>query len=544
MIYIFFINYYLYKKRYLCQQIPFRATNYFSSFICDYLEENSDLKPFYNRFPTIDNFTAQIEEKSMSVRAQSRTTLVTALQKQYQNINTSEVTTNNIELLRQQNTFTITTGHQLNLFTGPLYFLYKIISTINLCEELRAKQPEQNFVPVYWMATEDHDFEEINYFNFKGNKVKWDRAFGGAVGELSTDGLQDVFDEFSEKLGPGKNAAYLRELFQKAYTGHSNLADATRYLANELFGEYGLVIVDANDKELKKLFIPYVQKELLEQTSFKAVSKTIKEFPSEYKIQVNPREINLFYITEGVRERIIFEDGLYKVNNTDISWTEEEIFKHLDEASGCFSPNVLLRPLYQEVVLPNLCYIGGGGELAYWFEMKSMFADFGVVFPMLLLRNSALIITEAQQKKLDKLKLSTSELFLKQTDLIAQKTKELSELNIDFSTQKLFLEEQFTALYEVAKQTDESFIGAVAAQEKKQLTGLANLEKRLLSAEKRKLKEKLNSFTALQNELFPKQSLQERNTNFSELYLEYGEDLIPMLKKELRPLRGGFIIVI
>jgi len=523
--------------------IPFRATNYFSSFICDYLEGHADLKPFYNRFPNIDNFSAQIEEKRVSVQGESRTILSNVLKEQYSALETSNSTAKNIELLKQRNTFTITTGHQLNLFTGPLYFLYKIISTINLCEELRTKHPEHNFVPVYWMATEDHDFEEINYFNFKGSKVQWNRDFGGAVGELSTEGLEDVFEKFSEKLGPGKSATYLRELFEKAYLGHSNLADATRFLANELFGAYGLVIVDANDKQLKKLFVPYVQQELLEQTSFKAVSKTIAAFPSDYKIQVNPREINLFYITEGIRERIIFEDDVYSVNNTTISWTKKELLKHLYEVPGRFSPNVLLRPLYQEVVLPNLCYIGGGGELAYWFEMKSMFAEFGVVFPMLLLRNSALMITEAQQKKLDKLNLSTSEFFLKQTDLLAHKTKELSEVQIDFSSQKKFLKNQFKELYEIAEKTDKSFVGAVAAQEKKQLNGLDALEKRLLRAEKRKFKEKLNSYTSLQDELFPNQSLQERNINFSELYLEYGTELIPILKKELNPLSDEFVVV-
>jgi len=523
--------------------IPFRETNYFSSLICDYLEEHAELKPFYNRFPNLDNFTAQLEEKKMSVRTESRTILSTALKKQYKTIDTSETTTKNIKLLQQQNTFTITTGHQLNLFTGPLYFLYKIISTINLCEELSVKHPEQNFVPIYWMATEDHDFEEINYFNFKGDKVQWNRDFGGAVGELSTDGFEEVFKLFSEKLGLGKNAAYLRELFENAYLKHSNLADGTRFLANELFGKYGLVILDANDLELKKLFVPYIKQELLEQTSFKTVSQTITEFPPNYKVQVNPREVNLFYITKGVRERIVYEDGVYKVNNTDMSFGKEELLKHLSEVPDRFSPNVLMRPLYQEVILPNLCYIGGGGELAYWFEMKEMFAAFNVTFPMLLLRNSALIVTEAQQKKLTKLQLSISDLFLKQTDLLVKKTKELSKLNIDFSTQVAFLKEQFRELYKIAKQTDESFVGAVAAQEKKQLKGLGNLEKRLLKAEKRKLKEKLNSFTAFQNELFPKQSLQERNTNFSELYLEYGTELIPMLKKGLKPLGGEFLVL-
>ena len=523
------------------KSIPFRETNYFSSMICDYLEEHTDLKPFYNRFPSLDNFAAQIEEKQLSEA--NRAVLVNTLQKQYKALDTPKGTVKNIELLQQQNTFTITTGHQLNLFTGPLYFLYKIISTINLCDELSAKYPEQNFVPIYWMATEDHDFEEINYFNFKGYKVQWNRDFGGAVGELSTDGLEDVFKLFSTKLGPGKNAAYLRELFEKSYIGHSNLADATRFLANELFGEYGLVVLDANDSNLKQLFVPYIKQELLGQSSFKAVSQTITEFPNTYKVQVNPREINLFYITKGVRERIVYENEVYKVNNTDISWTKEVLLKHLNEVPERFSPNVLLRPLYQEVVLPNLCYIGGGGELAYWFEMKLMFATFDVAFPMLLLRNSALIIREAQQEKLTKLQLSISDLFLKQTELLAQKTKELSVLNIDFSAQKEFLKNQFVALYELAEQTDKSFVGAVDAQEKKQLKGLANLEKRLLKAEKRQLKEKLNSFTTLQNELFPKQSLQERNTNFSESYLEFGAELIPMLKKELKPLNAEFLAI-
>jgi len=521
--------------------IPFRETNYFSTMICDYLEEHSKLKPFYNQFPSLGNFAAQIEEKQLSEA--HRSVLVNTLQEQYRTLEASETTNGNIALLQKQNTFTITTGHQLNLLSGPLYFLYKIISTINLCEELKATYPKQNFVPIYWMATEDHDFEEINYFNFKGDKIKWNRSFGGAVGELSTEGLDALFALFSDKLGPGKNAAYLRELFEKSYIAHDNLADATRYLANELFGTYGLVIVDANDSSLKQLFVPYLEQELLEQTSFKAVSKSIADFPKEYKIQVNPREINLFYIVKGIRERIIFEDDIYKVNNTSVFWSKSELLKEVNDFPERFSPNVLLRPLYQEVVLPNLCYIGGGGELAYWFEMKEMFTAFKVTFPMLLLRNSALIVTEAQQKRLSKLKLSVSELFLKQSDLLAKKTKELSELNIDFSTQKEFLKEQFKELYEIAKQTDESFVGAVAAQEQKQLKGLATLEKRLLSAEKRKLSQKLALFTKLQNELFPKQSLQERNTNFSELYLEYGEELIPMLKKQLKPLLGDFTII-
>jgi len=523
------------------QKIPYSQTHYFSNFICDYLSEKENIKPLYNRFPKIENVEGQIQEKEKSFKSETRRVLVDVLKKQYSNLNTSPATQNNIEQLQLNNTFTVTTGHQLNLFTGPLYFLYKIISTLNLCNELRAKFPNQNFVPIYWMATEDHDFEEINHFNFKGNKIEWSRKDGGAVGEFATDGLQEVFNEFSNRLGLGIHADALRTLFKESYLNHATLAEATRYLANKLFEAYGLVIIDANDKSLKKVFIPYVKQELLQQTTFKAVTETIKNFP--YKIQVNPREINIFYITKGLRERIIFENGSYKVNNTNIKWTQEEVVKHLEEFPERFSPNVLLRPLYQEIILPNLCYIGGGGELAYWAELKSTFKAFNVVFPMLLLRNSVLIITEKQQKKIDKLNLKIVDLFLTQPDLLAKHTKELSTLKIDFSKQKETLKKQFENLYQIAKNTDASFVGAVAAQEKKQLKGLDSLEKRLLTAEKRRLKNSLQRVTKLQNELFPKQSLQERQQNFSELYLEYGTGLIPMLKEALQPLNGQFLVV-
>jgi len=524
--------------------ISFRDTNYFSSLICDYLDENEQIKPFYNRFPNLENFKAQIDEKSMSFRKESRTILVETLKTQYKNLRVSELTNQNIESLHKENTFTITTGHQLNLFTGPLYFLYKIISAINLSKELKAEYPENNFVPVYWMATEDHDFDEINYFNFKGKKVQWSRNASGAVGHLNTEGLEKVLEVFTADLGFGENANYLKQLFKNAYLKHDNLSEATRFLANELFGKHGLVIIDADDNKLKSQFVPYVKRELLEQISFEKVSKTNDKINElGFNVQVNPREINLFYLNQGLRERIIFENEVYKVVDTNISWSKSELLEHLDEVPERFSPNVIMRPLYQEVILPNLCYIGGGGELAYWFQLKSYFKAVDVPFPMLLLRNSVLIKTSKQSDKLEKLDLSIKELFLKQEVLVNKQVEKHSKIDIDFSTQKEHLQNQFNALYKLAEQTDKSFIGAVAAQEKKQMKGLNNLEKRLLKAQKRKLNDQISRITDIQDQLFPGQSLQERNLNFSELYLEFGNQLIQQLMLNLQPLKGEFLIL-
>ncbi|WP_055435440.1 bacillithiol biosynthesis cysteine-adding enzyme BshC [Lacinutrix algicola] len=524
--------------------ISFKDTGYFSQLICDYLAEAETLKPFYNRFPKLENFKAQIEEKSTSFKQETRTILVDVLKKQYKNTEASQATLDNITALKDSKTFTVTTGHQLNLFTGPLYFLHKIVSTINLAKQLKAEYPENNFVPIYWMASEDHDFDEINYFNFKGKKIQWNRDASGAVGELNTQGLEEVFNTFSKELGVGRNADTLRKLFKNAYLKHDNLAKATKYIANNLFADYGLVIVEANNKELKQLFIPHVEKELIEQISEQKVLETNAKIEAlDFGIQVNPRAINLFYITKNIRERIVLENGIYKVLNTNISWSKSEILKEVHDFPEHFSPNVILRPLYQEVILPNLCYIGGGGELAYWFQLKSNFEAHNVVFPMLLLRNSVLIKTKQQADKLVKLNISNKDIFLKRESFINKKVRTISNIDIDFSEQINHLKNQFKDLYELAKQTDDSFVGAVSAQEKKQVNGLVNLEKRLLTAQKRKLKDQVERMTDLQNQLFPNNSLQERNTNFSELYLEFGTELIPELVKNLEPLKGEFTVL-
>ncbi len=522
--------------------ISYQDSGYFTPIIVDYLNRKPGLQQFYGRFPSIENFSEQIAEKKAGF-AGDRKTLVSVLERQYAGLSVSDATKKHLTALLSDNTFTVTTGHQLNLFTGPLYFLYKITTAINLAKELQAKYPENHFVPVYWMATEDHDFEEINYFNFKGKKFRWNRESSGPVGRLDNDGLDEFLEVFSMELGPGQNADAIRKLFADAYLNHDNLADATRFVANELFGKHGLVIIDADDAELKRQFIPYLKQELLDFVSHRVVSETIEKM-KPYTIQVNPREINLFYIENGLRERIVFEKGKYKINNTALEFLEKEILELLESHPEKFSPNVITRPLYQEVILPNLCYIGGGGEIAYWLELKSFFEKINVVFPILLLRNSVLLATRKQAEKADRLDLGWRDLFLKPQELADVKIKKYSEFQLDFSAQKDFLKKQFETLHGIAQKTDKSFTGAVKAQEAKQIKGLENLEKRLLKAEKRKHSEILERIGDLQNELFPGGGLQERFSNFSEFYLQSGNGLIEKLLTELDPLAQQFDVLI
>lgn len=524
--------------------IPYSDTGYFSKLICDYLSGNDSLDSFYHRYPDLGNFKAQIEEKANKFSSEYRKVLVDRLHDQYKELDISETTRNNIDSLLTPKSFTITTGHQLNLFTGPLYFIYKIFSVINLTEKLNLEYKDHDFVPVYWMATEDHDLDEINYFNLFKEKIRWDKAVGGAVGELKTDGLDILADTLKGKWGESNNAKKLENLFFEAYVNHNNLTEATRFLANELFSKYGLVVVDGNDTLLKRQFAPFVKQELNGKLSFQAITAaTSRLIELGYKAQVNPREINLFYLSEGKRERIIEKEGKYLINGSDHEFDQAQINEEVDNHPERFSPNVLLRPLYQEVVLPNLCYIGGGGELAYWLQLNDYFKKVEIPFPILLLRNSALLFTNGQLAKLRKLDIPIQSLFLRQKDLLDKMTHKFSEIKIDFSAQRDHLKKQFLELYSIAKSTDASFLGAVAAQEKKQLNGLDKLEQRLLKAQRKKLREQLNRTTKIQDDLFPGLGLQERYVNFSEFYLEHGDLLFSKIKENLDPLDPNFTII-
>jgi bacillithiol biosynthesis cysteine-adding enzyme BshC len=319
------------------------------------------------------------------------------------------------------------------------------------------------------------------------------------------------------------------------------LADATRFLVNAIFGEKGIVVLDGNDQMLKQQFSNVVKKELTQQFVFEEITKTFAN--KKTKLQVNPRNINLFFLDENLRERIVFEDNIFKINNTDLSFTQDEILDILEKNPEKFSPNALLRPVYQECILPNLGYIGGAAEIAYWLQLKSSFNAIHLTFPMLLMRNSALILTEKQLSKLEKLKLSPQDLLENSNYLIEKISKDFAKSKFDFEIQKQFLKDQFHQLYEIAKNTDVSFEKAVAAQEKKQLNGLDKLEKKLKKAEKRKHENLFLQISELQKELFQDNTWQERHQNFSNFYIKYGDEFFKKLYQEFKPLESEFSFI-
>jgi len=224
--------------------IDYKDTGYFSQTISDYLENIPELRSFYSHRPDMKGFADLLESKEVIA---NRHTLVNVLTKQYEQNGLStayhaQSVLKNIKLLQADDTYTITTGHQLNIFAGPLYFIYKIVTAIKLSRQLKEAFPDKNFVPVYWMASEDHDFAEINYTNIGGKKVHWWYEASGATGRINPETMRQALNQYKGALGIEKHAAELAEIVESAYTKFDKLADATRYLVNALFGQYGLVV--------------------------------------------------------------------------------------------------------------------------------------------------------------------------------------------------------------------------------------------------------------------------------------------------------------
>ncbi len=490
------------------ENIPLDETNCFSSLFIDYISGRPELKEFYSQFPTIENFQAAIESRNFDDK--NRSVLVERLQRQYEGTTTSIKLMENIKSLANENTYTITTGHQLNIFTGPLYFLYKIVTVINACKSLKEKYPDQHFVPVYWMASEDHDFEEISYFYFEGKKYEWSTDQQGAVGRFNPEGLKAIIDQLPRGI----------DFFAKAYS-KATLADAARHYVNHLFGDEGLVVVDADDKELKKLFIPVMEDDLFSHSAKKAADKDTEELQSlGYKTQVSARDINFFYLDENVRGRIEKDGDSFQVVDGDIKFSETEVKEAVKEYPERFSPNVILRPLYQEMILPNLAYVGGPSEAVYWLQLKSVFEHFEVAFPLLIPRNFALIVPQNDWSKWEKTGLTSTDLFLDRDAAFTKWVKTNATENLSCETELNNLGKIYESIADRAVKIDPTLAQHLEALKTTAGTKLEKAEKKLVRSEKRKHKDRLGQITAVKDSLFPAGSLQERRDNFLNFYLK------------------------
>jgi len=521
--------------------VSYKKTESFSPIVLDYLTGAGPLKSFYSFTSDLDGIKKAIDQKKG--QPLQRNVLVEVLRDQYKNVAVHQQVHGNIEALNSADTFTVCTAHQPNIFTGPLYFVYKILHAVKLAENLAKEIPQYKFVPVYYMGSEDADLEELNHIYVDGKKYQWDTNQKGAVGRMLVDKtLVALIDELQQQVGITEGGLEFTGLLKQFYTDGIKIQDATLALVNALFGKYGLVVLIPDESRLKAQMIPVFRQDLFENTSSGIVADTSKRLGELYNVQAYPRDINLFYFKDDIRERIERRDDQFYVLNTSISFSQLEIEAELKNYPERFSPNVILRGLFQETILPNIAFIGGGGELAYWLQLKDLFAHFNIVYPVLVLRNSFLVMDTRWKDRAQKLRLTTEQVFQSPFNLlngiIAQEGSE-PHLNGEV--------ESIKDLYESLKQTvavvDPTLRQHIEALKVKATNALVELERKMQRAERKKRGHTKAQIDKLKTGLFPNQDLQERLENLASFYSKWGSGFINELYKHSLTLEQEFVVL-
>lgn len=505
--------------------LSYQQTNAFSNLVGAYLDGSEDLKPFYQFTPNELGILSAIEQrKSFPV---NRKALVVELRRRYASVPLNEKVEKNLQLLENENCFTICTAHQPNIFTGHLYFAYKIIHAIKLADELKKKHLEYDFVPIYFMGSEDADIDELGEVFLDGNMLHWKPAQKGAIGRMVVDKpFLALIDEMAGRLEVEPYGKEIISLIRKWYAPGKTIEQSTFELVNEIFGKYGLVVLLPDTEEFKRLFINVMEKEIESRFSAAEVEATLSAFPPRFRHQASGREINLFFLDEHGRNRIEWRNGIFQIVNTNLKFTKGELISALNAHPEKFSPNVILRPVLQEYILPDIAFIGGGGELAYWLELKRVFEKSNTLFPVLILRNSFLLIDENQSGIRKKLNLKNEELFLNVSDIETNWISRNSDQLLSLDAQKEKLARLYQEVVQISSDVDVTLgrhTEALYTQSKKRLD---ILEKKLLRAEKRKNDTAIRQINRLKSQLFPNQILQERVENIMFWISKYGMELI------------------
>lgn len=522
--------------------ISHQATTFFSPLNVDYLAGHERLQPLYNFTPDDEGLSKAIEaRKQFPV---NRQILVDVLKKQYSNYPMRKEVSDNIELLLQENTFSVCTAHQPNLMTGYLYFIYKIIHAAKLAQHLKTNHPEDNFVPVFYIGSEDNDLDELSVFRFNGIKFRWQTEQTGAVGRMSTHDLQPLLQQLTGLIGPpGEYAERLKDVITTAYNKSHNIAEATRYIVNEFLGKYGVVVIDPDDADLKRLYIPVLKQELLQPVANDLVQQTSQVLSHHYKAQAFSRPVNLFYLKDDIRERIEQTGEGWKVLRTDIHWNKEELTREIEEHPERFSPNVILRGLFQETILPDVAFIGGGSEVAYWLQLKPVFEHYKIFFPALILRQSALWIDKQSTELQKKTGLTDEEMFRSSENLVKSFVFKHTHKDLQLEDMR----QQMTQVFEQIKNKATGIDVTLRASAEAALTKMRHqvdvMEKKMIRAEKRNMAEQTSQIYKLKNRLFPNESLQERYDTFMPYYLEQGEAFFDTMMQTTLPYGNEFLLI-
>lgn len=519
------------------EKISLLQTGLLSPLMCDYLFETEKVKSLYS-FAAKEEYVPNFIEQKKAQKI-NRTELNKVLMQQFEKRKFSPSTQLNIESLKQENTFSITCAHQPTLLFHPAFFFHKIASTIALAKQFNERFSDYHFVPVFWLGSEDHDFEELGNAFLANKKIEWQTEQKGAVGRfLLNDNFKQILADF--KLAyPALN---IHSLCDDALKHTSNFGEFTAFVVQAFFSEYGLVVLNQDDALLKKLFAPVIEDEVLHSRAEKVLQPTIEFLESNYKTQATVRPINFFYIGNNYRERMVrVGENNIEVLHQSISFSEASIKKEIAEKPENFSPNVMFRPLFQETVLPNVAFVGGGAECSYWLQQKALFDYYQVAFPMVVHRTPVVVVPQSISRKAEKLQLSTAQIFNREDVLIKNYLSENfgEEISLAQATQNI--EAVFTQIEQKIAAVDATLTASVKAEKQKTIAAVAQLEGKALKALKRKSETVVEQLKSIYQCYFVDGKLQERKVNFFDLPDE--KNLLEAIIASSKPLENELLVL-
>jgi len=528
--------------------INFRDIPKHQNLFLDYLYEFENVQEYYkHNFRNKDNYLPLFKSISEN-RKKHSLDLTSILNKQYSELNNvSGKTTRNIELLKNEKTIAIVTGQQLGIFSGPLYTIYKVITSIRLSKQFNERYDEYKFVPVFWLEGDDHDFNEVRSINLFDNEnsiinlgykeeISNDDA-KQSIGKIIFDeSLNDFFSLFENNLRDTEFKNELVSKLKECYQVGKTFKQSFKELIFWLFDEYGLIILDPQDPKVKSLLKPIFKKEVTDFTihTQKLIQVSAK-LEESYHAQVKVKPVNLFYHTDDGRYSIEPVDDIFKLRRKRKQFTKDEIIAEIENSPERFSPNVLLRPICQDYLLPTGLYIAGPSEISYFAQVTPLYDFYNIITPIVYPRSSVTIVEKNIAAALDKYDLTLNDIFPGFDELKEKVIAGLSENDIEKAFEEALTEIELTfdRLKENLFAVDKTLVDASSKYRERVVSSINELKSKATKAKETKHETTIRQLTRISNLLYPLGNLQEREINFTYFYNKYGKDFIKKIYDDI-----------
>jgi bacillithiol biosynthesis cysteine-adding enzyme BshC len=528
------------------QEIQFSELPEQSKLYTDYIYDFEKVRKYYGVDFSNDN---ELRNHFSIVSAgfnPKRKKIVELLRRQNAQLNNSADYESMLATLSSENALAVVTGQQVGLFCGPLYTLFKTISAIKLASELKERFPEFEFVPVFWLEGDDHDLDESNHIhllNSTSDVVRVEAIFTNdeeenlqPLSEIKFDAsIEQVFQQVDALLPASDYKPALVNVLAAYYKEGETYSTAFARTLTKILGN-NILLIDPYDAEIKKILKPIFEKEF--QTYPKTSEEVIKqsaELEENYHVQVKPRVINLFYIEDGMRRGLEPIGSGMSLRGTKRKLMPEQIRMILETKPESFSPNVVLRPVCQDYLLPTAGYVAGPGEIAYFAQLKGVYQHFGVGMPPLFPRATATILERRVAKIMDKYQLNFLDAFENFEIIMEKALTAANPENIpgEFEKTTAEIKKAIDRLEPLIMRVDPTLKGTMDSTISRMLYHLQHLEEKTTAGYRRKNEQVLQQTKKFQQSIFPNRELQERVLNFTYFYNKYGEEFMELLFREL-----------